>query len=241
MAFYRNYTNEQVVGQSDVDEKGQNLDKAVGYNGEVEATSSDNEVSTEDNSKLGNLPPSSRRTTTEGKSGSSFWKDRQPMESYGASGSGDESKSGSEYKNVIEGSEDETSVGGEEDRNMSEDEDRGDDAGKSPSVPLDESSDEYYEQDDNTRELLHHRVVNQSSGFSSKLSASKKSASRKATTSKSVYHGNKNDGDGGYDDDVDYEDDDADDDEGDGMCILSSCIVPCSNLRFMLNLVLTFI
>lgn len=237
MTFYRNYTNEEVVGQSDVEEKGQNLDKAVGYNEEVEATSSDNEVVTEYNSKLGNLPPSSRRMATEGKSGSSFWKDRQPMESYGASGSGDESKSGSEYKNLEEGSEDETSVGGEEDRNMSDDEDRGDNVGKSPSVPLNESSDEYYDQDDDHRELLHHRVVNQSSGFSSKLPASKKSASRKATTSKSVYHGNKNDGDGGYDDDdVDYEDED----EGDGMCILSSCILPCSNLRFMLNLVLTF-
>lgn len=228
MAFYRNYTNE-VVRQSDLDEKGQNLGKAAGDNGELEATSSDNEVAVEDNSRLDNVPPPMRRTAVEGKWGSNFWKDCQPMGSGGVSDSAEEemAQSGSEYKNE-EGSEDEASDAREQDIPMLEDDDRGKELRKNQSVPLDEMlSDEYYEQDgDDQSELLHRRVVNQSTNFSSKPLprhvGANKGASRKAKASEVDYDDEDNDDGEGVDDDADYEEDD--DDEADGMYIYFHCI-----------------
>ncbi|KAL0390776.1 UNVERIFIED_CONTAM: protein CHROMATIN REMODELING 5 [Sesamum calycinum] len=165
------------------------------------------------NIRTGKTQPPMRGTTMGGKWGSTFWRDSQSKTmSHGASESGEESKSGSEYK----GSELEESSDGAEDRMESENDD---DTHKAVSgkghqtVPADEMlSDEYYEQDgdDQTESLNHHRAVNNSSGFSSKPPprlAADSSISRKSKGSKA----NKYD-----DEDADYEeDDDEEEDEDD--------------------------
>ncbi|XP_071926260.1 protein CHROMATIN REMODELING 5-like isoform X1 [Coffea arabica] len=210
MAFYRNYTNETIEQRRVLDEKDQEqgMDRVIGNNDEVEATSSDNEVAVEDNSRLAGTQPPARRTVVAGKWGSSFWKDCQPMESRGVLESGEESKSGSEYKNE-EGSEDESSDGEEDKANELEDGDNGKEVGKGQSVPPDEMlSDEYYEQDgDDQSDSFHHRALNRSSGFSSKPPprpvTANKYASTKSKSSKADYD----------DDAADYEEDDED--EGD--------------------------
>ncbi|KAL3518862.1 hypothetical protein ACH5RR_021451 [Cinchona calisaya] len=206
MAFYRNYTNE-TVEQSVLDEKdqGHGMHRVIGNDDEVEAASSDNEVAVQDNSRVTSGQPPVRETVVAGKWGSSFWKDCLPLESRGASESGEESKSGSEYKNE-EGSEDESSDGEEARANELEDYDAGKEVGKGQSVPLDEMlSDEYYEQDgDDQSDSLHNLAKNRSSGFSSKPPprpvAANKFASRKSKSSKADFD----------DDAADYGDDDED-------------------------------
>lgn len=209
MAFYRNFAN-QTVEQNALDEPGhrRGMDRVIGNNEEVEAVSSDNEVAVLDNSRVDIQPPTRRNVVT-GKWGSNFWKDCQPVESRGVSESGEESKSGSEFKNE-EGSEDESSDGEEDGGNELEDGDNGKEMGKSQNVPLDEMlSDEYYEQDgDDQSDSLHHRAINPSSGFSSKPPpehvAANNFASRKSKTLKA-----------GYDeDDADYEEDGEDEVDG---------------------------
>ncbi|KAL0460928.1 UNVERIFIED_CONTAM: hypothetical protein Slati_0720000 [Sesamum latifolium] len=131
--------------------------------------------------------------------------------------SGEESKSGSEYK----GSELEESSDGAEDRMESENDD---DTHKAVSgkghqiVPADEMlSDEYYEQDgdDQTESLNHHRAVNNSSGFSSKPPprlAADSSISRK---SKGLKANKYDDEDADYEEDDDEEEDEDDPDDAD--------------------------
>lgn len=238
MAFYRNYTNQTIEQRSVLDGKdqGQGMDRILGNNEEVEATSSDNEVAVQETSRVESMPPPVRRTVVGGKWGSNFWKDCLPMESHGVSESGEESKSGSEYKNE-DRSEDEFSDGENDRANELEDDDMGKEGGKIQSVPPDEMlSDEYYEQDgDDQSDSLHHRAINRSSGFSLKPPprpvASNKFASRKSKASKANYD----------DQDAEYEDDD-DDDEVDGMYLFTYGNFPCKNYYlFWCNLTLVHV
>ncbi|KAH6834273.1 chromatin remodeling 5 [Perilla frutescens var. hirtella] len=124
------------------------------------------------NLRIGDDQPPIRGTTMGGKWGSTFWKDYPPARtSRGPSESGEESKSGSEYK----GSEVEEESDGVEDRMESENDDMAhkDMTGKGfQAVPADEMlSDEYYEQDGDdppNESLNHYRAVNRSGGYSSK-------------------------------------------------------------------------
>ncbi|MCD7457593.1 hypothetical protein HAX54_035451, partial [Datura stramonium] len=215
MAFYRNYSNETITldDKSLGEQSTQGIHQDVG-NEEVEGSLSENddngqlqdEVGVEVETAAEDQVPPGRRVNLAGKWGSGFWKDCQPMGPSGRSGSGEESKSGSEYKNEEES--DEVSDG-REDQLESEDEGRRKEMGKSRSVPADEMlSDEYYEQDgDDQSDSLHYRAANPSSGYSSKPQsrplAASKYASRKSVASKD------------QDDDeyADYEDDDSEDED----------------------------
>lgn len=215
MAFYRNYSNETVTldDKSQREQSMQGLHQDVG-NEEVEGSLSENddngqlqdEVGGEVETAAEDQVPPGRRVNLAGKWGSGFWKDCQPMGPSGRSGSGEESKSGSEYKNEEES--DEVSDG-REDQLDSEDEGRQKQMGKGRSVPADEMlSDEYYEQDgDDQSDSLHYKAANPSSGYSSKPQsrpvAASKYASRKSTASK----------DQGDDEYADYEDDDSEDED----------------------------
>ncbi|XP_019066917.1 protein CHROMATIN REMODELING 5 isoform X2 [Solanum lycopersicum] len=217
MAFYRNYSNETVTldDKSQGEQSMQGIHHDVG-NEEVEGSLSENddngqlqdEVGVEVETTAEDQVPPGRGVNLSGKWGSGFWKDCQPMGPSGRSGSGEESKSGSEYKNEEES--DEVSDG-REDQLESEDEGRQKEMGKSRSVPADEMlSDEYYEQDgDDQSDSLHYRAANPSSGYSSKLQSrpvsASKYASRKAKASKDQE-------DNEY---ADYEDDDSEDDDPD--------------------------
>lgn len=213
MAFYRNYSNETVI----LDEKSQGEQSMQGIhqdvgNEEVGGSLSENddsgqlqdEVGVEVEATVGDQVPPERRVNLAGKWGSGFWKDCQPIGPSGRSASGEESKSGSEYKNEEES--DEVSDG-REDQLESEDEGRQKEMGKSRSVPADEMlSDEYYEQDgDDQSDSLHYRAANPSSGYSSKPQsrsiAASKYASRKPKASKDQYNGEY----------ADYDDDDSED------------------------------
>ncbi|PHU01785.1 Protein CHROMATIN REMODELING 5 [Capsicum chinense] len=185
--MHQDVGNEEVEGSlSENDENGQLQDEGV----EVETAAADQ------------VPPG-RRVNLAGKWGSGFWKDCQPPGPSGRSGSGEESKSGSEYKNEEES--DEVSEG-REDQLESEDEGRRKEMGNSRSVPADEMlSDEYYEQDgDDQSDSLHYRAANPSSGYSSKPQsrpvAASKYASQKSKTSQ-------------YQDDDEYADSEDDDSE----------------------------
>lgn len=215
MAFYRNYSNETVTldDKSQGEQSMQGIHHDVG-NEEVEGSLSENddngqlqdEVGVEVETTAEDQVPPGRGVNLSGKWGSGFWKDCQPMGPSGRSGSGEESKSGSEYKNEEES--DEVSDG-REDQLESEDEGRQKEMGKSRSVPADEMlSDEYYEQDgDDQSDSLHYRAANPSSGYSSKLQSrpvsASKYASRKAKASKDQE-------DNEY---ADYEDDDSEDED----------------------------
>ncbi|XP_059288014.1 protein CHROMATIN REMODELING 5 isoform X1 [Lycium ferocissimum] len=215
MAFYRNYSNETVTldDKSQGEQSMQGIHQDVG-NEELEGSLSDNddngqlqdEVGVEVETAAEDQVPPGRRVNLAGKWGSGFWKDCQPMGPSGRSGSGEESKSGSEYKNEEEF--DEVSDG-REDQLESEDEGRRKEMGKSRNVPVDEMlSDEYYEQDgDDQSDSLHYRAANPSSGYSSKPQSrpvvASKYAGRKSKASK-----------GQYDDEyADYEDDDSEDED----------------------------
>ncbi|KAG8371013.1 hypothetical protein BUALT_Bualt13G0042900 [Buddleja alternifolia] len=222
MALFRNFSNEAVeqIASNDKDHLQQvNMnsnrlhENAATDNEETaEPTPSHNSGQYSSGSiRIGNTQPPSRRTNTGGNWGSSFWKDCQPtMTSHGVSESGEESKSGSEYK----GSEVEEESDGEEDRRESEDDDimHKEVAGKGHHmVPVDEMlSDEYYEQDgdDPSESVNHRRAMNHSSGFSSKpppRPAAPSSISRKSKGLKGNQYN---------DEEIDYEEDD--DDDGDG-------------------------
>ncbi|XP_009761006.1 protein CHROMATIN REMODELING 5 [Nicotiana sylvestris] len=219
MAFYRNYSNETVTldEKSPGEQSMQGIHQDVG-NEEVEGSLSENddngqlqdEVGVEVEATVGDQVPPERRVNLAGKWGSGFWKDCQPIGPSGRSASGEESKSGSEYKNEEES--DEVSDG-REDQLESEDEGRQKEMGKSRSVPADEMlSDEYYEQDgDDQSDSLHYRTANPSSGYSSKPQsrsiAANKYASRKSKASKDQYGGEYAD----YDDDDSEDEDDPDD------------------------------
>ncbi|XP_060174119.1 protein CHROMATIN REMODELING 5 isoform X2 [Lycium barbarum] len=215
MAFYRNYSNETVTldDKSQGEQRMQGIHQDVG-NEELEGSLSDNddngqlqdEVGVEVETAAEDQVPPGRRVNLAGKWGSEFWKDCQPMGPSGRSGSGEESKSGSEYKNEEEF--DEVSDG-REDQLESEDEGRRKEMGKSRNVPVDEMlSDEYYEQDgDDQSDSLHYRAANPSSRYSSKPQSrpvvASKYAGRKSKASKDQYD----------DDYADYEDDDSEDED----------------------------
>ncbi|KAJ8560890.1 hypothetical protein K7X08_027080 [Anisodus acutangulus] len=218
MAFYRNYSNETVTLDDKIqgEQSMQGIRQDVG-NEEVEGSLSENDDNVQLQDEAGvevetaaeDQVPSGRKVNLAGKWGSGFWKDCQPMGPSGRSGSGEESKSGSEYKNE---ESDEVSDG-REDQLESEDDARQKGTGKSRSALADEMlSDEYYEQDgDDQSDSLHYRAANPSSGYSSKLQsravASSKYASRKSKASKDQY----DDEYAGYEDDDSEDEDDPDD------------------------------
>lgn len=158
--------------------------------------------------------PSMRSANAVGKWGSSFWKDCQPMESHRGLESGEESKSGSEYK----GSELEGDSNGVEDRIDSENDEirqkEVDDKVRQRVLADDMLSDEYYEQDDDER-LHHHRTLNKTSRFSSKPPP-------RSAAGNSVYKKSKGLKADQYDEDtIDYEDEEDNDD--------GSCFLPFDN------------
>lgn len=166
------------------------------------------------NLRMGHDQPPIRGTAVGGKWGSTFWKDYPPTRtSHGPSESGEESKSGSEYK----GSEVEEESDGVEDRMESEYDDitHKDLTGKGhQTVPADEMlSDEYYEQDGDdppTESVKHYRAVNQSYSSKPPSRPAPSNISRKSKGSKASKYS---------DEDADYEDDD---DDEDGNC----CFIP---------------
>lgn len=242
MAFFRNYTNE-TVSHSVLEEKGQEqsedrMRSSVG-NGDVDATSSDrefdinldvqyqseaeavgadrlqNEEAVNDvNTRTSNFQPTSRRMAMAGKWGSTFWKDCQPM-TRGGSDSGQDSKSGSEYRNA-EGLEDNSSDG-REDRLESEDDDRQKEVGKGhkvhSDVPADEMlSDEYYEQDgEEQSDSMHYR------GFHHSIGPNSRPQSKPVAISSHVKRNSRALNDNDADDDDNNDDADYDEeDEADG-------------------------
>ncbi|XP_028060234.1 protein CHROMATIN REMODELING 5 isoform X1 [Camellia sinensis] len=243
MAFFRNYSNE-TVSQSALDDKGQGetMERMHGMvgNEDIEGTSSDKDSEIKmdghyrsdgepddasrhqddaaaDNSGTSNLQPSGKRTAMAAKWGSNFWKDCQPMRPRAGSESGQESKSGSEYKNE-DGSE-EDSLDGREDRSGSEGDDGQKEADKvrrgQIDVPADEMlSDDYYEQDgDDQSDSLHYRTLSHSSGFNSKLQSRSVAANNNVARNSKTANGEEyNDEDDDYEDDDDEEDEDDPDD-----------------------------
>ncbi|CAL5353953.1 unnamed protein product [Camellia sinensis] len=243
MAFFRNYSNE-MVSQSALDDKGQGetMERMHGMvgNEDIEGTSSDKDSEIKmdghyrsdgepddasrhqddaaaDNSGTSNLQPSGKRTAMAAKWGSNFWKDCQPMRPRAGSESGQESKSGSEYKNE-DGSE-EDSLDGREDRSGSEGDDGQKEADKvrrgQIDVPADEMlSDDYYEQDgDDQSDSLHYRTLSHSSGFNSKLQSRSVAANNNVARNSKTANGEEyNDEDDDYEDDDDEEDEDDPDD-----------------------------
>ena len=239
MAFFRNYSNER-VSPSVLNEKiqGQSMDRVQGMMGNenVEAMYSDKDSELKidghyrsddepddanrlqddaapDNGIVSNLQPSGRRTALAGKWGSTFWKDCQPMRSRAGSESGQESKSGSEYKN--EAGSEEDSSDGREDRLGEAEADGQKEAEKvrrQIDVPADEmSSDDYYEQDgDDQTDSLPYRPLSNSSEFNSKPQSRSVDASNNVGRNSRTQDGEEYD-----DNDADYEDDDADD----GNCV----------------------
>ncbi|XP_059429432.1 protein CHROMATIN REMODELING 5 isoform X1 [Corylus avellana] len=243
MAFFRNYSNE-TVSQSVLEEKGQgqsvNRTCSTVVNEDLDATSSEKEfdmnmdaqyqsegelndanrlqnegaANGSVNMRASNLQPSGRRTGVAGKWGSTFWKDCQPMTG-GGSDSGQDSKSGSDYRNA-EASED-NSLDGREDRLESEDDNRQKDVGKGQrghsDVPADEMlSDEYYEQDgEEQRDTLHYTGLN--SRPQSKPVANSNHVKRNSRVLNDNEDGDNDDKNDDADVDADYEEEDEEDED----------------------------
>ncbi|XP_047972578.1 protein CHROMATIN REMODELING 5 isoform X1 [Salvia hispanica] len=223
MAFSRNSSDEAVdqialnershLHQLDIDSS-RLKDNAMTNNEEMTDLTPDKNggEDTRSNLRVGHDQPPARGSAVGGKWGSSFWKDYPPARtSHGPSESGEESKSGSEYK----GSEVEEESDGLEDRMESEYDDitHKDLTGKGhQTVPVDEMlSDEYYEQDGDdppTEAVNHYRTANHSLGYSSKPTSrpAPSNISRKLKGSKANKYS---------DEDADYEEDDDDEDEDD--------------------------
>ncbi|KAK6936953.1 Chromo domain [Dillenia turbinata] len=244
MAFFRNYSGE-TVSQRVLDEKGPdgNVDRGRStlINEDAYATSSekDSEVKmggqyhidgdADGASRLQNgtghgldvgvscstFQPSGRRTAMAGKWGSTFWKDCQPMCPQ-ADDSGQDSKSGSDYKNQ-DGCDDNSSDG-REDQSESGDDDRQKEVdeiqGGHVDVPADEMlSDEYYEQDgEEQSDTLHYKGLNRSSALNRPLS---RPVTLNNAASRRVKNSSDNYDDDDDDDDANYEDEDEEDDDGD--------------------------
>ncbi|KAK1372837.1 Chromatin remodeling complex subunit [Heracleum sosnowskyi] len=230
MAFYRNYSSEP-VSDGVLDEKGRGPDmekvESIVGNEDVNLSDRDFDINlnaeyrsdgeADDGGKFQqdvgdggaflDAQPSTRKMTSSGRWGSTFWKDCQPMRP--GSDSGHESKSSSEFKNG-EGSEDE-SLGVREDRSESDDPDTV--RRRQADVPVDEMlSDDYYEQDGDERpnDLMHHKLGNNSVGLNSN--------SKPRPIVADMYQSGRskalNDDEYG-DDDADYEDDGDGDDPND--------------------------
>lgn len=248
MAFFRNFSNETVshsvleekgqgqnsdrihksVGNECVDASSSekefdiNMDAQYHSDGEPEGASRlQNEATVDDGVGMreeSNLQSTGSKAAMAGRWGSTFWKDCQPMCHQNGTEYGQESQSGSDYRNA-EGAEDNSSDGRGE-RLDSEDDDGQKEVGKGPrghsDVPAEEMlSDEYYEQEEQS-DSLHYRGGHQSTGSNSW-------PQRMSTAGNN--HGNRNsrisnvveddDGDDDNDDgDADYEEEDE---EADGM------------------------
>lgn len=253
MAFFRNYSNETVsrsvleeknqgqsverihssTGNEDVDviscEKEFDMNMHVQYQSEGEqddASRLQNEAENDEGiaTRASNLPSSGRRTAVAGKWGSTFWKDCQPMCSQGGSDSGQETKSGSDYRNAV-GSEDNSSDV-REDRIDFEDNDRPKvskgQRGHSD-IPADEMlSDEYYEQDgEEQSDSMHYRGFHHSVGSNSRPQSKPAAVSNHAHRTSRVLNDNEDYDDGDDDNenidaaDADYEEEDEDEDDPD--------------------------
>ncbi|KAL5077735.1 hypothetical protein RYX36_016719 [Vicia faba] len=157
----------------------------------------------------------SRNPSTNGRWGSSFWQDCQPMCSQNGSESGPESESGSDYRNVDE-SEHHSSEGREE-RLGSAEEDGHEDSGKGQrghsDVPAEEMlSDEYYEQDgEEQSDSMHARGFRRSTASNSCLQRKSTNVNRGVVHRKSRTLDDSEDDDG----DADYEEDESDEDDPD--------------------------
>ncbi|KAL2973168.1 hypothetical protein AAZX31_14G032700 [Glycine max] len=240
MAFFRNFSNDTVShGVMEDKSQGQNANRvhrSVG-NDCTDATSSEKEfdmnmeaqyesdgepdgssrLQTEataddgDAVKESNLQTTGSKTAMVGRWGSTFWKDCGQMDPQNGSESGQESKSGSDYRNA-DGSED-NSLDGRVVRVDSDDDDGQKEAGKGPrghsDVPAEEMlSDEYYEQDgEEQSDSLHY-------GGIKKPTESNSWPQRMSTSANRTLHRNSR-----FSDDVednDGEDDDDGDNDNDG-------------------------
>ncbi|XP_028060237.1 protein CHROMATIN REMODELING 5 isoform X3 [Camellia sinensis] len=209
--------NEDIEGTSSDKDSEIKMDGHYRSDGEPDDASRHQDDAAADNSGTSNLQPSGKRTAMAAKWGSNFWKDCQPMRPRAGSESGQESKSGSEYKNE-DGSE-EDSLDGREDRSGSEGDDGQKEADKvrrgQIDVPADEMlSDDYYEQDgDDQSDSLHYRTLSHSSGFNSKLQSRSVAANNNVARNSKTANGEEyNDEDDDYEDDDDEEDEDDPDD-----------------------------
>lgn len=185
-------------------------DSDMKMDGQVDVASRLQYEGATDDGKMSNLP-SAKGGSHSRKWGSTFWKVCQPMNSHAESESGQESKSGSEYKN--EEASDCDSSDAQEERLRSEDGNRqkleiqrgqGD-------LPVDEmSSDDYYEQDGDDQSDSLYRTSNHFTTFDLKpQSRSGPTGScRKSKISRDVE-------DDDADADIDYEDDEEEEDEDD--------------------------
>ena len=152
-----------------------------------------------------------------GKWGSTFWKDCQPSCPQGGSDSGQDAKSGSDYRNAV-GSEDNSSDV-REDRLDSED-DAGPKVRKGQrghaDIPADEMlSDEYYEQDgEEQSDSMHYRGFNHSVGSTSRLQSKPGPVTNHRTSRLSNNNGNYDDGEDDNENidaaDADYDEEDED-------------------------------
>lgn len=246
MAFFRNYSSE-TVSQSFLDDQSQrprddrihrssgnvdahvmSCDKEFDMNVDVKYQSEDeqdgpsglqNEAAADEGTGAGvsNSQSSGRRTNVAGKWGSTFWKDCQPMCPQGGSDSGQDTKSGSEYRNAV-GSEDNSSDV-REDRLDSED-DAGPKVRKGQrghsDIPADEMlSDEYYEQDgEEQSDSMHYRGFHHSVGSTSRLQAKPAPITNHRTSRLSNNNGNYDDVEDDNENidgaDADYEEEDED-------------------------------
>ncbi|XP_027368261.1 protein CHROMATIN REMODELING 5-like isoform X2 [Abrus precatorius] len=241
MAFFRNFLND-TVSHGVMEDKGQGQNangvrRSMG-NECTDATSSEKEfdmnmeaqyesdgepdgasrLQTEataddgDDLKEANLQTTGSKTAMVGRWGSTFWKDCRPMCPQNGSESGQESKSGSDYKNA-DGSED-NSLDGRAEKFDSDDDDRQKDAGKGPrahsDVPAEEMlSDEYYEQDgEEQSDSMHYRGINKPTGSNSW-------PQRMSTIENRTVHRSSRFSDDAVDNGDDDDDDNDEDDEDD--------------------------
>ncbi|KAL6518731.1 Protein CHROMATIN REMODELING 5 [Orobanche hederae] len=219
MAFFRNFSDE-AVEQIALNERSHSQQLTMNNNQLKDTDNSNREPihSYNNGDDKGNirrgdtLPPLRRGTTMGRKWGSTFWTDSQSaMTSHGASESGEESKSGSEYK----GSEVEEESDGADGKMEFENDDttHEEEAEKGhQTVPAEDMlSDEYYEQDgdDRSESLNNFRAINHSSGYSTKQPTQHTASSSIARKSR-VLKANKY-----SDEDADYDEDDDDEDEDD--------------------------
>ncbi|KAG4402811.1 hypothetical protein GLYMA_02G281000v4 [Glycine max] len=242
MAFFRNFSNDTVShGVMEDKSQGQNANRvhrSVG-NDCTDATSSEKEfdmnmeaqydsdgepdgssrLQTEataddgDAVKESNLQTTGSKTAMVGRWGSTFWKDCGQMDPQNGSESGQESKSGSDYRNA-DGSED-NSLDGRAGRLDSDDDDGQKEAGKGPrghsDVPAEEMlSDEYYEQDgEEQSDSLHYGGIKKPTGSNSW-------PQRMSTSANRTLHRNLRFSDDVEDNDGEDEDDDDGDNDNDG-------------------------
>ncbi|KAI4308165.1 hypothetical protein L6164_031267 [Bauhinia variegata] len=248
MAFFRNYSNE-IVSHGVMEEKGQgqnadrihrslgnecddatssekdidmNMDVQYQSDGEPDSANGlQNEATIDDGvgMKESSLQATERKTAMVGRWGSTFWKGCQPMRPQNGSESGQESKSGSDYRNA-EGSEDNSSDGRRERLDLEEDDEQKE-AGKGPrghsDVPAEEMlSDEYYEQDgEEQSDSLHYRGIQQPTGLNSWPQRMSTGASSRGRRNSRISDDDDDDDDNG-DGDGDYEEEDeADEDDPD--------------------------